>query len=231
ADRVLVNSEASLGALRESLPWAARRASVVYNGVPGPPEVAGLDAVPSGPARIAMVGRLSPRKGTDVALEATALLVARGYDVLLEVAGSVFPGYEWFEEELRRRADQPDLAGRVVLHGYLNPVWSLLARCRVVLVPSRTEPFGNAAVEAQLAGRPVVVAGVQGLREIVTDGENGLVVPSEDAAALADAIARLLDDEALAQRLARSGRESAERRFGPATYRDHIASEVRTLVG
>ncbi|WP_137293332.1 glycosyltransferase family 4 protein [Nocardioides dongxiaopingii] len=231
ADRVLVNSEASRRALAEALPPTVRRASVVYNGVAGPPsEPAPAPVATDGPARVAMVGRLSPRKGTDLLVEAVARLVAEGRDVALDLAGTVFAGYEWFEEELRARAGAEDLRGRVAFHGYLHPVWDLLAGSTVVVVPSRHEPFGNTAVEAQLSGRPVVVAGVQGLTEIVTDGETGLVVPGEDVAALAAAIGRLLDDPVRAASLGADGRRSALKRFGTDTYRTRIADEIGTLV-
>ena len=226
---VVVNSRASLEALASVVPTVRRRARVVYNGIPGPPEPVPGDPVVdrSAPARLAVVGRLSPRKGTDVALEAVALLVQRGHDVRLDVCGSVFPGYEWFEEHLRRRAAHPDLRGRVTFHGYVDPTWPILAGAAVVLVPSRQEPFGNTAVEALLSSRPVVASNVQGLREIVRDGVDGLLVPADDAAALATAVGRLLDDPALAGRLAAAGAVAAQSRFSPERYaRDMTAAVV-----
>jgi hypothetical protein len=144
----------------------------------------------------------------------------------LELCGSVFDGYEWFEEQLRTRASAPDLAGHVHFAGYTSPTWPALASADVVLVPSRAEPFGNAAVEAQLACRPVVASAVQGLREIITSEETGLLVPAGDAAALAAAIGRLLDDEGLAASLATAGRESAQARFTPARYRAAVTESV-----
>jgi glycosyltransferase involved in cell wall biosynthesis len=179
-----------------------------------------------GPRRIALVGRLSPRKGTDVALEAVALLRAEGRNVRLELYGSVFPGYEWFEEQLRARSSEPDLAGAVHFGGYTSPTWSALARAEVVLVPSRAEPFGNTAVEAQLAGRPVVVSAVQGLREIVTHGKTGLLVPADDPVALAAAVASLLDDPDRAQALAAAGQRSAQQHFSLDRYRSVITDAV-----
>ena len=63
-----------------------------------------------------------------------------------------------------------------------------------MLVPSRVEPLGNTAVEAIFAQRPLVASRVQGLTEIVEDGRTRLLVPPGDPAALADAIARFLED-------------------------------------
>jgi glycosyltransferase involved in cell wall biosynthesis len=232
ASAIVVNSRAARATLLRAVPALARRTEVVHNGLPGPPaEPLPGPAEGPGPRRVALVGRLSPRKGTDVALDAIALLRAEGRDVALDLYGSVFPGYEWFEEQLRTRSAEADLAGAVHFGGYTSPTWPALARAEVVLVPSRAEPFGNTAVEAQLAGRPVVASAVQGLQEIVTDGETGLLVPPEDPAALAAAVARVLDDPAFAQALGRAGQESARRNFSLDRYRGDITAAVARTAG
>jgi hypothetical protein len=167
----------------------------------------------TGPRRIVLVGRLSERKGTDVAVEAVALLRGQGRDVTLELCGAVFPGYEWFEERLRERAAAPDLDGAVTFSGYTDPTWPALGRAEVVLVPSRAEPFGNTAVEAQLAARPVVASAVQGLQEIVTPGETGLLVPPGDPRALGEALVALAEDPARGAAMGRAGRAAVEDRW------------------
>lgn len=229
ATEVLVNSRTSLDALCASLPRLRSRSRLVYNGVPGP------DTDPTPPAlgrpvRIVSIGRLSSRKGPDLALTATALLVAQGYDVHLELCGTVVPGQEAFLEGLERRADQPDLRGRVTFTGYASPVWPALARADLFLAPARAEPFGNAVVEAQLAGRPVVASAQQGHLETVVDGETGLHVPTEDPAAMARALARLIDDPALAHTLADAARERATVLFGAERYRTDIAKALEDLL-
>jgi len=231
ARTVVTNSEAarrSLGAAYGSL---SARAQVVHNGVTGPPAAPQPPGEHDGPLRLALVGRLSPRKGTDVALDAVGLLAAEGRDVRLRVAGSTFPGYEWFEERLRARAAAADLAGRVDLLGFVHPTWPVLADADVVLIPSRVEPFGNTAVEALLARRPVVASRTQGLAEIVRDGVTGLLVEPGDAAALAAAVARLVDDPALRERLAADGRGDAAARFGTDRYAADVQRLLRELVG
>lgn len=223
ADTVIANSRASRQVLVAAVPALARRTRVVPNGIPD------NGAAPFSSARrghLALVGRLSPRKGVDVALEAVALLRNAGRDVTLEICGTVFPGYEWFEKQLRDRARQPDLAGSVTFAGYVNPTLPVLARSEVVLVPSRTEPFGNTAVEALLAARPLVASDVQGLAEIVEHERTGLLVPPDDAAALAGAVARYLDDPEWARRVAAVGRSEALRRFGVDRYR----TDIRQLI-
>ena len=204
ASRIVANSGAARDALLEVQPHLASRTEVVHNGVAGPDHP--LEVLrrrsPGDPFRIAMVGRLSPRKGVDVALDAVGLLRRSGVDASLSVCGSVFPGYEWYEGELRERAAQPDLDGHVELLGYVRPTWPVLEAADAVVVPSRAEPFGNTAVEAMHAARPLVASRVQGLAEVVTDEVTGLLVPADDAEALAEALGSLATDPELATRLA-----------------------------
>ncbi|MFT3876995.1 MAG: glycosyltransferase family 4 protein [Propioniciclava sp.] len=223
ARTIVVNSRAASRAITDALPFLRAKIDLVYNGVPGPEHEPVPPAPHQGTTRIALVGRLSPRKGSDTALEATALLRAEGLDVHLDLYGAVFPGYEWFETELRERAARPDLDGAVTFHGYVRPVWRSLEAADVVIVPSRVEPFGNVAVEAQMACRPVVVSAVQGLTEIVSDGDNGLHAQTASAADLARAVGSVIRSPELAHRLALAGRRNALDRFTVERYRSEIA--------
>jgi glycosyltransferase involved in cell wall biosynthesis len=230
ASMVLVNSRASADVLTAAIPAIGRRTRVLYNGVPGPVEPLPVPDAPAGAARLVLVGRLSPRKGTDVAVDAVAALRRRGRDVTLDLAGSVFPGYEWYERQLRDQIDRLGLDGAVCFLGFVPSVWDAYRDAHVALAPSRVEPFGNVAVEGQLAGRPVVVSGVQGLVEIVDDGRTGLVVPAGDPDALADAVASLLDDWDKAAALASAGRAEAQLRFSPGRYRAEVAAIAASLL-
>jgi glycosyltransferase involved in cell wall biosynthesis len=219
---VVVNSRASAAALG----GPGRRARVIYNGVDEPPSVTPVRSEVRGPARIVLVGRLSPRKGSDVAVRAVHLLRDRGHDAQLTLVGSVFPGYEWFEEELRALAGGSD---SVVFAGFRPSVWESFAAADIAIVPSRVEPFGNVAVEAMLAERPVIASATQGLMEIVRDGENGLLVPPDDPVALADALQRLLDDWDGSVALAKRANEDAGHRFGKDRYHHELLSTVHEL--
>lgn len=225
ARAIVANSAASARVVAESVPFVGRRTTVVWNGVP---DQGAADDAAARPGRLALVARLSPRKGVDVALEAVARLRAEGRPVTLTVCGTTFPGYEWFEAQLRARADEPDLRGAVEFAGYVNPTLPVLAAASVVLVPSRVEPFGNTAVEALLARRPLVASDVQGLAEIVEHERTGLLVPPGDAAALAAGVARYLDDPAWAASVAGTGRDEALRRFGTDRYGADIVALVRS---
>jgi glycosyltransferase involved in cell wall biosynthesis len=226
ADTLIVISPAAMDSACEAVPALRKRARLIFNGVPGPESPPRAAVRTPGPRRLAVVGRLSPRKGTDVALEALAVLRAQGRDVVLEVCGTAFPGYEWFVEELEARAAAPDLAGSVTFSGYVRPVWGVLERAEVVLAPSLREPFGNAVVEAQLAARPVVAAAAMGHLVTVDDGRTGLLVAPGDARAMAAAVACLLDDDDLASSVANAARRDAELRFSVERYRREIVTAL-----
>jgi len=228
AGAVVTNSRTSLEALCEVAPRLRDRTTLVYNGVEGPPSEPGPTQF-SPPIRLVVVGRLSPRKGPDVALEAVALLRKESRDVTLELCGTPVPDQTWFSDALLERAARPDLAGAVTFAGYTSPVWPALERADVFVAPARAEPFGNAVVEGQLGRRPVVATAQQGHLETVIDGETGLHVPVEDASALAAAIARLIDDPDLARRLADQGRKRALELFTPARYRADVVALLEKL--
>ncbi len=225
--RVVANSVATRDALVSAMAPLARRTRVVHNGVRGPSSVRPPRPRSSSDAlELVQVGRLSLVKGSDISLEAVAAARATGRDVRLTYYGSVFTGNEGFLRRLQDRAVEPDLAGAVVFAGQVDEPWSGLERADAVLVPSRMESFGNAAVEALLADRPVIVSDVQGLREVVPDERTGLRFSANDPAALARAIVEVHDDPVAAARRAAAGRQDALRRFGTDEYRDRLVHEV-----
>lgn len=153
-------------------------------------------ALPARP-RLLALGRLHPNKAFDVLLRAMPLLP----DVTLAIAGE---GPE--REALLRLAGALGVAGRVAFLGWREDTGALLAACDILVCPSRHEPLGNVVLEAWSASKPVVAAAAQGPTELIADGVTGLLVPKEDPAALAAAIAGLLADPARAATLAVAGR-------------------------
>ncbi|MGC0314664.1 glycosyltransferase family 4 protein [Kitasatospora acidiphila] len=155
------------------------------------------DFLPAEDGYLLFVGALGPHKGVDVLLKAHRRL---RHKVPLVLIGTP-------------RADTPaidDPAVTVVRDVPSAQVMAAWRRASVAVVPSVwEEPLGQVAVEAMLAGRPVVASNVGGLRDVVEDGVTGLLVPPSDPQALADAIDRLLADPQERARFGGRGRERA----------------------
>ena len=165
----------------------ARQVEVVPTGAAIPVRT----AEEADPPHVLFAGRLSPEKGI---LE----LVAAADGLPLVVAG---------DGPLRERV--PGALGLVPR----QELERLYGRAAVVAVPSRREGFGVVCLEAMAHGRPVVASAVGGLRELVRDGETGLLVPPGDPRALRAALEQLLGDAELRRRLGAAARERAREQF------------------
>ncbi len=171
------------------------------------------------PGRLLFVGRLIERKGAEFAIRAVAELRRKGRAARLTLVGDGVdrPRLEALVKEL-------GLLGVVELAGALShdAVAEHYRSASVLLMPAVTdwkgeqEGFGMVLVEAMASGLPVVATRSGGIADAVTDGATGLLVPERDAGALAAAAARLLDDPALATRLADAAVAELDARFSPA---------------
>ena len=227
AQQIIVNSAFSLDVLATAVPRLRRRATVVYNGVPGPPAPDHARENPEPPVRLLFVGRLSPRKGPQVALAAADLLHRGGLSVRLDLLGAVFPGYEWFEAELRASVAAAGLDDAVRFLGFDASVWPHLRDADIVVVPSVVdEPFGNTAVEAVLAARPVVVSSTSGLREASAGYASARLVEPDRPDLLAEAVLTILDDWDHYRAAAWSDAEVARERHSTSRYQEEV---VRVL--
>lgn len=170
------------------------------------------DAEPlAAPLRLLVVGRVEPRKGVHVAVETLALLHRRGVDARLRIVG-------WRDEvyaaRLRALAADLGVAAAIAVDDAVEHhlVGDVYRAADVLLFPVLwDEPFGLVPLEAMATGCLVVASGTGGSAEFLRDQANCLLVPRGDAAAMADAIARLVADPGLVARLRQGGRETAER--------------------
>ncbi len=209
ADRVLTLSEGLAGDIAGQL--RLDPAKVAW--IPNPVDLDSIRARASEPLAdppprpfILTAGRLEHQKGHDLLLRAYAASgVARSHELVILGKGSL-------EAKLRALAQHLGIADNVRFAGFAANPFAWMAKCDLFVLPSRWEGFGSALAEAMAAGAPVLTADCDyGPREIVTDGESGWLVPVDDEAALAAAMARLLGDNRLRKRLAAAGRPSAER--------------------
>jgi len=158
---------------------------------------------------VLFIGRLSPVKGLEHLLAAMPSVLEQLPGTRLRILGGEEPDDGPYHELAREHgvADHVDFGG-VVDRGELPGIY---AEADVLALPSLSEGHALAPLECLASGTPVIASDIPGLQETVTDGANGLVVPPSDPAALADAICRVLADEALLDRLTRAARPSIER--------------------
>jgi len=156
---------------------------------------------------VAHVSNFRPLKRVDRVVEVFARVAARREALLLLVGD----GPERPRVEARVRA--LGLTGRVRFVGARDDVAALVRECAAFLLPSETESFGLAALEALASGVPVVAHATGGLPEVVRDGETGFLVPPDDLDAMTTRLAWLLDDAARREAMGRAARVDAVERF------------------
>lgn len=161
---------------------------------------------------ILFVGRFERRKGIHVLLnslnylETSVNLVMIGPSSNDEYSKEIL---SQIEKENRRGKHRVEYLGSV----YLNDLVKYYQKSSIFVCPSLSEPFGIVNVEAMSCGTPVIASNIEGIRDIVEDGRNGILVPPNDPIKLAEAIEYLLENEDIRIRLGREGRKKVEREF------------------
>ncbi len=194
-----------------------------------PPVARDAFATPADASVVLGLGRFDPIKGFDLAVRALAG-VPQAY---LWLAGE---GVQ--EVELRRLAAELGVAERMRFLGWRKDVSALLARAAALVVPSRQEALSLVVLEAWEAGVPVVSTATPGPSYLIGDSEGGLLVPVNDADAMAAALRRVLSEPDLARRLVAGGRQRLASGFteaatvaGYMAYVERIAREAGLLAG
>lgn len=154
---------------------------------------------------IGAIGRLNEQKGHRYLLDAARSVFARS-DAWLLIAGDGD-----LMQPLRAQAAELGIAGRVVFAGHRADVPELLGAIDVFAISSNYEGTPLTLFEAMAAGKPIVSTAVDGCREVLEDGRNGLLVTVRDSSGLAEALLRMLQDAALRARLAAVAREDSKR--------------------
>lgn len=173
------------------------------------------------PARLLFVGRVVYQKGLDVLFEALGEL--KEHEWILTIVGDG-PRHA----ELLAQAERLGIAGRITFAGWKSgaELATAYAEANLFAYASRHEGMPNALLEAMASGLPAVATRIAGNEELVAEGETGLLVPSEDAAALRDALAKLIADPALRQRYGAEARSRVQARYSWQT----VASQYAALL-
>lgn len=195
------------------------RIAVVRNGVPVP-EAVPVPRRPGEPFRLLFLGNLSARKGVPELLAALARPELAGVAVHLTLAGGG-------EAAFREMAASLGVAGRVTFTGWLNAPGTAarLAQADALVLPSHDEGLPLVILEALALGVPVVSTPVGAIPEVLEDGCTALLVAPGEPAALAAALARLVADDGLRQRLSAAGHALYEREFTLARFAGRLREQ------
>jgi len=228
AEHVVAISDAVRRRMLERREVQPSKATTVWNGINDPAaavqrsphEIRETFGIAMGAPLIVSAARLEPEKAVDVLIAAMAVVRRQFPQARCLVAGE-----GRLRHELQEKVNSSGLKGTVELIGFQSDVLALVHAADVFILPSPAEPFGLALVEAMALARPVVAARAGGPVEIVIDEISGLLVHPGDSAAMAQAIVRILDNPALAQRLG----EAARQRFVDAFTAGRMGLEMAAV--
>jgi L-malate glycosyltransferase len=206
-----------------------KRVQTIYNGLDLADWNAGSrSAERAGESVVATVGNIRRVKGHDVFIRAAASVIEKFPHASFCIAGDVLEP-EYFVE-LQTLVSELKLSDRFHFVGGVTDLRSYLSAAEVFVLPSRSEGFSNAIVEAMAAALPVVATDVGGNAEAVQDGVSGIIVPPEDSDALASAIISLLSDTAKAKGMGAEGKRLAAVRFTTEAMMSQITSVYASLL-
>lgn len=233
ADRVVCVSQYIARLLRE---WgvAAEKLSVVYDAVPADPplpreaclkELRALTGVAAGQRLVGTIAALAGDKDHASLLRAAKVVAARRPDVAFVIIGE-----GELKDDLLKLRQELALENVVHFTGFISQAQRLLPGFDVFALSTRMEGLGTIVLDAALAGVPIAATAAGGLPEAVLDGQTGLLAPVGDAPALAAALLRLLEDPALAQRLAQAARRRVEQEFSVTTMARRYVDIYQSLL-
>ncbi|MDP1559895.1 MAG: glycosyltransferase family 4 protein [Pirellulaceae bacterium] len=161
---------------------------------------------------LGVVGEISPAKGQRDLLQAVGQLQDAGHRVRLVVIGNHREDHVW---ELQKVARDLGIGSQIHWAGFSNRVPLAMMAMDIYVCPSLDESLPLTILEAMAAARPIVATTVGGIPEIIRHRETGLLVPPSDASALATAIAEIIDDPGLAQRIGLQAWKKIQTDFDP----------------
>ena len=212
-------------AVKNDLPASMRKKTVViYNGVHIPSIFGKRPALP--PVKFLFLGRIVPWKGCDLLVDLFIDLLARygNNAIQLSLVGDTLYWDLSYRKQIEQRILAASAGSAIQLFGYTDHPEELFSRHHVVCLPSKNEPFGRVAAEAQAAGLPVIGFASGGLPEIVVNGITGILAEDQNWAALASAMCQCIDNPDVSLKMGLCGRERASQMFDakrqvPEVYR------------
>ena len=172
---------------------------------------------------VGLPGTLRQVKGHEYFLRSIPLILEQVPDCFFAITGAID---SQFARELVDRVKKSPFVDRVIFTGNISDMLPFYYGCDVCCVPSLSEPFGRTAIECFATRTPLVASGVGGLKEIVQDGKNGLIVDYGDEKALADSIVSLLNKPKQAERQVEQAFLDAEARYTERAYVERTSAVI-----
>ncbi|ANH73565.1 glycosyltransferase Family 4 family protein [Ralstonia insidiosa] len=237
AKHILANSHAVIQDIEREYGMKISRShtSIVPHGIEDYSEKESLPSKNNGEQKLLFVGRFERRKGIDLLLEVIPTLLRKYKNLKVDLVGeNNLPAADqatYKDLFVAAHKGQADILDRVNFVGTVSKAELLNAyqNCDIFAAPSRYESFGLILIEAMRFGKAVVGARIGGMQEVVSDGVDGLLFKSEDAADLRQKLDQILGDPDLRNRLGRAARESFETKFSTEVMCDAVAKVYAQL--
>jgi len=163
---------------------------------------------------IGQIAQITPNKGQDVFIKALPQVIRAHPNVrALIVGNTVIDNSDWFLDKLKQLVKKLDLVDKVTFTGFIEDIVDMYRYLNLLVLPSRSESFGRTIADAMAMSKPVVATRVGGLPEIISEGETGLLVPSGDSTALANAILEIIENPKLYKKFSNNGRKRVKELF------------------
>ena len=224
----LITVSSSLASYMESEGYSREIIATVPNGVPTTDQQRDNEP-PTGTLTLGTVALFRPRKGTEVLLDAMAILRDKGHDVRLRAVGSFET--EEYGQQLKEQAERLDLVSAIEWTGFTRDVNAELVQMDLFVLPSLFgEGLPMVVLESMAAGVPVVGTKVEGVPEAIRDGIDGLLANPSDPADLASAIAKVADGTVDWSQLRESALTRHAERFSDHAMAAGVAEVYRSLL-
>jgi len=197
---------------------------VIYNGITIPQEIISHDFSRLYPRKkiIYSAGRLSEQKGFSYLIEAAAILNKTRNDLIFAISGE-----GKLETELKKQVAQAGLEDSFIFLGFAANIFPYLKGCDLFVLASLFEGMPNVVMEAMAMKKPVIATDVNGARELMVDGKTGLIVPSKSPEALAEAIAKIIDNPDQLAEFGKAGYDRVNREFTMPAMADNLEHHLQ----
>jgi glycosyltransferase involved in cell wall biosynthesis len=171
------------------------------------------EKIPNETFLVGTIGHISPIKGLDIFVRAAEIVLKKHENIRFVIVGEDKSASGENRRELEDLIEQLNLNSKIELAGWTDDVRPFLQKFDLFVSSARAEAFGLVMVEAMLFGLPVIATASEGALEIIENGTSGILVPNENAEALAKAISELFEDRDKRQHLIKNGQQRVEEHF------------------